>query len=462
MKENKYIWLGLMLIIAIHIFSLSKLIFFPYPELFIYPYLTNNGLLPYKQILDQHFPGLFFLPINLNNLGLLSADIARLWLYGIVILTQILIFIVAKKISRNSYWGLFANVLYLFWQPFLAGWSLWIDSFLPLFVLPAFLLTYQYIKSNKKKPGTIFLAGLLLGLGIVFKQVLLPLVALTGLFLIFQKIKLKDLVYYSIGVITPVLLMVLYLVLIGVWSDFWYWTVVYNLTVYSQFGRKAVPAVGFLTRVIFIFGSSLLFLSAKNKTLIGLLGVYLTGALICVYGRFDFIYFQTALPFAILATVLGFQSLSKIAWKVGFMVVYLVISGWWLSVFYRGHLGSQILSFDSQTVLTANKISLYTKPKEKIFLLGTSPHLYQMTNTLPAGNVFVFQFPWFYLVAQDRILAGIKQDVPNIAVVDDQAVIEGVTVKEFAPMVYLYLIQNYHEIDKVGTAKILQLNETSK
>ncbi len=59
----------LLFIILIHIFITFKLIFFPYPELFIYPYLTNHGLLPYKQILDQHFPGLMFLPINFNNLG---------------------------------------------------------------------------------------------------------------------------------------------------------------------------------------------------------------------------------------------------------------------------------------------------------------------------------------------------------------------------------------------------------
>lgn len=460
MKENKKIWLVIIIIICLHIFVLSKLIFFPYPELFIYPYLTNNGILPYKQILDQHFPGLFFLPINLNNLGLLTAEISRVWLYGVVILTQSLIFIVARKITKSNYLALSANFLYLCWQPFLAGWSLWIDSFLPIIVLPAFLLTYQYIESNKKVTKIIFFAGLLLGLGIVFKQVLLPLVALSSLFLILQRIKFKDFLYYLLGILIPVLLMIFYLIVIGVWSDFWYWTVVYNLTIYSQYGRKAAPAIGFLTRVIFIFGSSVLFILSKNKNLVSLLGIYLVGTLICVYGRFDFIYFQTALPFGILGTVLGIQNLKNKKLRIGVVVIYLLIASWWINIFYKGHLGEQVLSFDSQTLQIADKVRLYTEPKDKIFLLGTAPHIYQMTNTLPAGNLFVFQFPWFYKVAEDRILNGIKEDKPNYVVIDDTAIIEGVTVKEFAPKIYRYLLENYHQIDIVGKAKILQKNET--
>jgi hypothetical protein len=125
----------------------------------------------------------------------------------------------------------------------------------------------------------------------------------------------------------------------------------------------------------------------------------------------------------------------------------------------KGHLGNDILSFDKQTLQIADKVTSLTKAKEKVFFLGTSPHLYQITDTLPAGDIFVFQFPWFYLVAEGRILDGIKSDPPNIVIIDDQAVIEGQTVKEFAPQVYAYLIENYQVIDQVGTARILIQNE---
>ena len=68
----------LVLILITHVFILTKLVFFPYPELFIYPYLTNHGLKPYSQILDQHFPGLMFLPINFDNLGMNNEVSARI------------------------------------------------------------------------------------------------------------------------------------------------------------------------------------------------------------------------------------------------------------------------------------------------------------------------------------------------------------------------------------------------
>ena len=90
---NKFTLLALGFIVSIHSFILTKLIYFPYPEIFIYPYLTNHGLKPYKEILDQHFPGLLFLPINFNNLGLTNEVIARYWSIGIIVLTHLLIFV---------------------------------------------------------------------------------------------------------------------------------------------------------------------------------------------------------------------------------------------------------------------------------------------------------------------------------------------------------------------------------
>ncbi|MBI2086444.1 hypothetical protein HYT74_03830 [Candidatus Daviesbacteria bacterium] len=125
----------LLIIILAHIFILSKLIFFPYPELFVYPYLTNKGLLPYSQILDQHFPGLMFLPVNFDNLGMNDEVSARFWLFGIVFLTHVLLFLISKT-YLGAKRALLVNFLYLIWQPFFEGWVLWIDNFLPLFLLP--------------------------------------------------------------------------------------------------------------------------------------------------------------------------------------------------------------------------------------------------------------------------------------------------------------------------------------
>lgn len=97
---KKLIVLGLILLA--HVLILSKLLFFPYPELFIYPYLTNHGLKPYSQILDQHFPGLMFLPINFDNLGMSDAAVARIWSIVIVLLTHIILFYITSSILKSK------------------------------------------------------------------------------------------------------------------------------------------------------------------------------------------------------------------------------------------------------------------------------------------------------------------------------------------------------------------------
>ena len=108
----------LFLIIITHIFLLSKLVFFPYPELFIYSYLTKIGLVPYKQIFDQHFPGIMFFPINLTTLGIDTVFEMRLLHFAIISLTQILLFVVVKKLFNSNLLALASNILYLILQPF--------------------------------------------------------------------------------------------------------------------------------------------------------------------------------------------------------------------------------------------------------------------------------------------------------------------------------------------------------
>src|SRR3989304_10216954 len=113
---SKFSILILFVIIVIHIFALSKLIFFPYPEFFIHPYLTANGLIPYKQILDQHFPGLMFFPINFATLGMQTAQAAKIWSWGVVALEHFLIFVCARKLFKSDAKALLSNLVFLAWH----------------------------------------------------------------------------------------------------------------------------------------------------------------------------------------------------------------------------------------------------------------------------------------------------------------------------------------------------------
>lgn len=447
----------LTLIVTCHIFILYKLIFFPYPEFFVYPYLTNHGLKPYSQILDQHFPGLMFLPINLDNLGMNDEHIARIWLVLIVILTQILIYWVSRNILKDSYKALFVNFLYLIWQPFFEGWVLWIDTFLPLFLIPAFYLTYKYTNKNRSIK-LAFLIGLFLGISVVFKQVVIPLSGLVFIYLFWQKRNFNFVLSFLLGLLMPVLLMVIYLYQIGVLKDFWYWTVVFNLTTFAQYGRK-LPFITGLVRIGFVLFFSLSVFLCKDRRLYLTLLLFTVGSLAAIYARFDFVHFQVALPFVLISTVVGANSIKYKSYLKVFILIYIMVVVWWLLIFYKGHLVDKVMFFDSQTKEIATKISQFTKAGDKIFIFGTVPHLYQMTHTMPAGDIFVFQFPWFLRIAEDRLLEGLEKDKPLIVVSDRTVVIEGNKIIDFAKKLDYYIQQNYQQIDQVGDTKIMRRQE---
>ena len=447
LKKIKLSFIILGLIIIIHAFILTKLQFFPYPELFIYPYLTNHGLKPYSQILDQHFPGLMFLPVNFDNLGVNDEYIARIWLIAVVVITQLLLFLISKEILKSNKKALIVNLLYLIWQPFFEGWVLWLDTFLPLFLLPAFYFTTR----NK-----FLLTGLFLGMGIVFKQVILPLAGLVFLYILWEKRKIQPLINYSAGISIPLFVMFIYLINMGVLNDFIYWTIFFNLTVFAQHGTSIPSSIGFVTRIAFVYSISLTAFLHKERRLILILFIFLTGSLLSIFDRADFVHLQPSLPFVVIATSLGFLSISNRKVLTFLILIYFFVTIWWLNIFFKGHLSNKVFFFDEQTKKIASKIDEYTNPNERIFIFGAVPHLYQMTNTIPAGDIFVFQFPWFLKVAEDRLLDGIKDDKPKIIVSDRSVVIEDQKITDFAKEIDQYIQKNYQVIDSINETDILR------
>lgn len=446
-SKRALIYSILFFIIAAHIFILTKLIFFPYPELFIYPYLSNHGLKPYSQILDQHFPGFMFFPVNLDNLGMNTPGSARLWSIALVIIIHLMLFLIGKIVLKSDRKALLVNLLFLIWHPFFEGWVLWIDSFLPLLLLPAF-----YALFRKK----IFITGILLGLSIVFKQTAIPLSVLVFIYIFLTTRSLNIIFRFLLGIFIPISLMVLYFVSIGVFGDFWYWTVIFNLTTYAQSGTKAPPSIGFITRILFVYATSILAFMNKEKKTVYILFIFLAGSLVGAFERGDFVHLQPSLPFVCLATIMGLNAVWKKRPAMLIIAVYLLVAVWWLNIFYKGHLGEKVLLFDAQTEKIAAKVKNYTRPSEKIFVFGAVPQLYQMSGTLPAGDIFVFQFPWFLKVSQNRILKGIIKDKPEIIVSDRTAIIEGAKIIDFAVDIDQYISRNYQKIDSAGTADILR------
>lgn len=454
-------YIALILVMILHLTLLLKLNFLPYPELFIYPYLTNHGLLPYKQIFDQHFPGLMFLPLNFNNLGMVTPQIARIWLLGIVTGIHLMLFLIAKNFFNSPIKALLPNILFLLLQPFLEGWVLWVDSFMPLLLLPAFYFTYQAVAENKKK--FCFFSGLFLGLAIVFKQQAIPIAGLVFLFLLFSVKDAKSLLIYIAGLLPAPFLMVVYIIAIGVLNDFWYWTITFNLTTFSQYGRKlpnATPESWTLfKRILFIYSPALVLPFVKNHKLGILLMIFIVSGWSGDIARFDLVHFQVSLPFLILGiSLLIINFWDKLFTKAA-LVIFLAPIFYWQINFYKAYIGNKIYFFDSQVSLIKDKVGQKVQPGEEIFIFGPVPHLYQMTNTIPAGKIFVFQFPWFLRVSEDKFLSALQTNPPKIIVRDRTVEIEGQKIVDYAKKLDEHISMHYDVIDRVGTTEIMEMKK---
>lgn len=448
----------ILLIILLHLLLLTKIIFFPYPELFIYPYLTEQGLIPYKHIFDQHFPGLMFFPVNLYSLGFVSPYNMRILHLGLVFVTHVLLFLVAKKLFKSKRLALIANLLYLIWQPFFEGHVLWIDSFIP----PLLLVSLYFLSEKKLSSSKIFVSGVVMGITLIFKQVTAPLIIFIFLYLKFYKNEsFKKITLFILGSSIFPLIMVVYFYALGALRDFVFWTFTFNVTTFAQMGRK-LPSLSGLIKSVPVFGlgliASLYFVyierRGKANAIRILLIVFFVGGLFFAYARFDFIHLQPALPFTILLGLLLFEKVNPRR-LIGFGLVYGVIGLYLLSPLYRFNWNNRVLFFGEFEKKLSSEVQKYSKKNDSVFAFGTTTHLNYLTNTLPPGKVFVFPFPWFMVEAEGKILEGIKNDPPKVVVRDLTATTGGVNLVSFMPEISTYVVENYRVIEKIENAEIM-------
>lgn len=423
-----------MIFTLLHSLILWILQFYPYPELFVYPYLTKIGMLPYSQILDQHFPGLMFFPLNLNTLGFTTPESMHLLLILIVVVNSVWIY----KITKSN----LAVLFYALWQPFFEGNQLWIDQFLPLFTLPSFWFFTQ---------NNFWVSGLLLGLGVIFKQTLVPLVAFAGIILLFKR-QFKNLFVFGISSLIPSMAMLIYFYSRGVIQDFWYWTIQFNLSIYAA-GGKLTPTLSELIKVSFPLTLILISIYVLRKSMRSWLMLsFLVFSIIGGVARFGFIHLQPAVPFFCLLLGLAFPKINKRI-KIVLIIPMVILLGW----FYlrQTNLGKTRF-FETNNLVLISEIKKRTKPGEEIFLLGIQPHIYAQTQTVPAGRVFVFQFPWFLDVSGSRVLNSLKTSRPKLVVYDSESQIDGLYLRNYASYLVQYITTNYKLVWSLGSVYIYE------
>ena len=118
-------------------------------------------------------------------------------------------------------------------------------------------------------------------------------------------------------------------------------------------------------------------------------------------------------------------------------------------------MGDRVLFFGEFEEKLSAEVLKYVKQGDSIFAMGTTPHLYQLTNTLPPGGIFVFQFPWFMVEAEERILAGIIDDPPKVVVRDKNATTGGKNLISYMQNIDRHVEDNYKTIEMIDGVEIM-------
>lgn len=446
----------LLFIVLIHILLLSRLIFFPYPELFIYPYLTKIGLIPYKQIFDQHFPGIMFFPVNLATLGIDSPQEMRMLQYLMIALSHIFLYFISKNLFRSEKKAIYVNIIFLICQPFFEGNVLWIESFATPLVLGSFYLLIMFLE--RKQGHYLFLSGMVLGVSLLFKQVTLPLIIFSVIYVYFGFNKIRSVERYLLGLMVPCAYLIYFIYKSKIISEFVYWTITFNLTIFAEMGRK-YPGFADIIKFGIFFGIPLItiiffFVKKRFDKKTVLVSGYFISCLFFAFARIDLIHFQPAIPFAAILIAYYF---TEIRGKLKYIIILIFLCST-LIVSLRQYLllyGDGVVFYGEREKEISDKVLSYAKPGDSVFSFGSLPHIYQMTATVPPGRIFVFQFPWFVKENEDVILKGIEIDPPKVIIRDAGSEVAGINLSRYMGKIDDHITKYYKTTDRVGEVDIM-------
>lgn len=456
-SEEKICIILIFLIISFHVYTLLQLIFFPYPELFVYSYLTSKGLLPYKEIFDQHFPGLMFLPINLYSLGIDTLQKMRIVHLFTVVVSDAVFVLIARKYFKEKRFVIASLFLYIFWQIYFEGNVLWIDSLITPILMYSFYNLLKYTENKRYK--FLLYSGIAFGVALGFKQTVLPLILMILVFLKYKNVDLKKIMTISCLIFAPILIVAFYFYKIGSFKDFIYWTITFNLTIFSKMG-KTQPNIKDLIKLLPTFGLSALsllyFFHKKYEKQLLILSIYLAGSLFFAYARFDFVHLQPALPYAIFPCVILMTSIRKSTFTFA-VLLYVAFSIYIFLPYYHfnNKPGVSPMFNDRETILLVNTVKNYVEEGDRMFSVGTYPHIYYLTKTIPSGKLFTFQFPWFMKINENKILQGIIDDPPKLIIRDNTLEVGGYLLSEYMKDINRYVDNNYKIVNMLNNIEFL-------
>jgi len=422
------IFLGFL--IGFHILIILYGGYFLSPEFSLYPYLSAHNFLPYVNIIDQHFPVIFFGPLSLPSwAGANPQPLLSVFLF-LTITTDLMLFRYLK--NNKSFHVIFYLFIYICLNYLVAGGNiLWLDSIIGLLFLSIVLLGSG---SNKV---FFFVIGLFSATILLIK----PSTILAIILLVWY-LRPRQMRYIYLGAISIFLTSFFYLIYYNIFTDFVSLVFKFNSSVYLHEAIKlpSIKQALFILLIVILSGLSSF---SKRKFIFFLISLSFLSLLL---PRFDPVHLQPWLLVSILIiSQVKLPSLMLITSSI--VVLFLV--------FFRLH-KYQYGNF----YLTPEVINLAHQIKQinpaNIYILGGSDLLYPQSSSLPPGKFYLPSLPWY--LSQDKFVNKqiqiLKENPDTLIIFNSAANIDQISIFSYAEPLLRYFKENHEIIDQIGNYQL--------
>jgi len=460
LRLNNLFWeCGLILsALGIHLWYLSKTTFVDWPEMLLYPWFLSQGMLYYRDVVLAYVPGAYYFLHAFYSVIGYSAQSERAIAYGFILLTDVLVYATARKLTRSWLAGIFALFFFILWQPIFSGNTIWYETILAPMYLGAYLLVLRY--GARPTIGSVLPVGLVLASATLIKQTAAwPLLAVCVFIWLSAKKKKQGFIHAVVVGLIAVggqLMSWGYYALLGAGSEyaFWVFGFIGNLSQSASMYALAPPRSDItliLPAVIPLF--LLILLRPKKEG--WLLVIFTISVLLAGLPRWGLHRLQPMLAFIAVAGALAGSSLlqKKRFVVVGIVALCLLAAGSWRSyrVFMtlRDPMQPTFFGKDYEHLLRY----LGANAPDSLYVLGNYDYVYFGRNEKPTVLPWVPLFPWNGKVEgmEERLIASIEDSkVPFILFVPFHP--ESGYYDGYAPeALFLYVRAKY---EKIGAAPV--------
>jgi hypothetical protein len=425
MKQNS--WLPLALILLLQFWILANLTLFLAPELSLYPYFVSRGLAPYSQIVDQHFPFIFFGPLHLGQFGLSSPPSLRLLLYALVGVVNLEFWWLAGSKLKNLNQRLWLQLGFVLGLSLLAANHLWLETFALFFVISGLLLERGRLEFSS------WVTGLLWGASAITRPLLAPFLLLlwwrTG-----RKPEIAG------GVIISLLIVTWWLVDQQLLNPFLE-LLAFNGTYYAPMAGR-LPDMSEFKAIVWVLGWLALVLKPSRLVLLAA-----AAAMLPSYPRFGLFHNLLLLTLPLWTGVKIRQGALVKIWLVLGLVLILRTANRQenYNFFYPESQAREIAVINS------------FQPTE-VYFFGGPDQLYYLTNTLPPGGYYLPSLPWYHANQAwvERQIANLEAHPQALVVVNTASRVDGQDLINYSRRISQFIRDHYQLVETVGSLEIYQ------